>query len=67
MNFALEEEHQMLKDLVARFVRGAVDPRSKRAYWPARQRAASSQLLPQEQDKLDGLSRTGPVGPGRAG
>ncbi|AOY95793.1 acyl-CoA dehydrogenase [Cupriavidus sp. USMAA2-4] len=56
MNFALAEEHQMLKDLVARFVREELIPLEAGAL--ARE-AESGQLtlLQHDQDRLDRLSR----------
>ena len=56
MNFALAEEHQMLKDLVARFVREELIPLEAGAL--ARE-AESGQLtlLQHDRDRLDRLSR----------
>ncbi len=56
MNFVLEEEHQMLKDLVARFVREQLIP-LEAGVLAREAEGGQLTLLPQEQDKLDGLSR----------
>lgn len=56
MNFVLEEEHQMLKDLVARFVREQLIP-LEAGVLAREAEVGQLTLLPQEQDKLDGLSR----------
>lgn len=56
MNFALDEEHQMLKDLVARFVREELIPLEAGVL--AREADGGQlTLLPHEQERLDGLSR----------
>ncbi|MBV8273271.1 MAG: acyl-CoA dehydrogenase family protein [Cupriavidus sp.] len=56
MNFALDEEHQMLKDLVARFVREQLIP-LEAAVLSREAEGGQLSLLPREQEKLDGLSR----------
>ncbi|WP_420994212.1 acyl-CoA dehydrogenase family protein [Cupriavidus sp. 30B13] len=56
MNFALDEEHQMLKDLVARFVREQLIPLEAGALAREAQ-GGQLALLPQDQERLDGLSR----------
>ncbi|WP_454721096.1 MULTISPECIES: acyl-CoA dehydrogenase family protein [Cupriavidus] len=56
MNFALDEEHQMLKDLVARFVREQLIPLEADALAREAQ-GGQLTLLPQDQTRLDALSR----------
>lgn len=56
MNFKLDEEHQMIKDLVARFVRDQLMPLESSAL--AREASTGVfSLLPEEQERLDVLSR----------
>ncbi|WP_455287182.1 acyl-CoA dehydrogenase family protein [Cupriavidus necator] len=56
MNFELDEEHRMLKDLVARFVREQLIPLEPTVL--AREAARGQMtLLPEEHAKLDGMSR----------
>lgn len=56
MHFVLAEEHQMLKDLVARFVREQLIPLEPTVL--AREAEGGQfTLTPQEQDRLDGMSR----------
>ncbi|WP_218508725.1 acyl-CoA dehydrogenase family protein [Variovorax sp. dw_308] len=56
MNFELEEEHQMLKDLVARFVRDELLPLEASAM--ARESTTGQfALLPEEHQRLDALSK----------
>ncbi|WP_066731403.1 acyl-CoA dehydrogenase family protein [Cupriavidus sp. D384] len=56
MHFALDEEHQMLKDLVARFVREQLIPLEPAVL--AREAEGGQLTLAQEdQDRLDGMSR----------
>lgn len=56
MNFELDEEHRMLKDLVARFVRDELLPLEPAVL---RREAEGGQLmlLPREHERLDALSR----------
>jgi len=56
MNFALDEEHQMLKDLVARFVREQLIPLEADALAREAQ-GGQLTLLPHDQARLDALSR----------
>lgn len=56
MHFVLDEEHQMLKDLVARFVREQLIPLEPAAL--AREAEGGQfTLTPQDQDRLDEMSR----------
>ncbi|WP_115665107.1 acyl-CoA dehydrogenase family protein [Cupriavidus taiwanensis] len=56
MNFQLDEEHRMLKDLVARFVREQLIPLEPAVL--AREAGGGQHaLLPEEHARLDGLSR----------
>ncbi len=56
MNFVLEQEHQMLKDLVGRFVREQLIP-LETGVLAREAEGGQLTLLPPEQDKLDTLSR----------
>ncbi len=56
MNFVLEQEHQMLKDLVGRFVREQLIP-LEAGVLAREAEGGRLTLLPPEQDKLDTLSR----------
>lgn len=56
MNFALDEEHQMLKDLVARFVREQLIPLEP-AVLAREAEGGQLTLTAPEQDRLDGMSR----------
>jgi len=56
MNFALDEEHRMLKDLVARFVREQLIPLEADALAREAQ-GGQLTLLPHDQARLDALSR----------
>ena len=56
MNFKLDEEHQMIKDLVARFVREQLIPLEPSVL--AREASTGMlSLLPQERERLDAMSR----------
>ncbi|WP_454764369.1 acyl-CoA dehydrogenase family protein [Cupriavidus campinensis] len=56
MHFVLDEEHQMLKDLVARFVREQLIPLEP-AVLAREAEGGQCTLTRQEQDRLDGMSR----------
>ncbi|MBP0620595.1 acyl-CoA dehydrogenase family protein [Cupriavidus consociatus] len=56
MNFQLDEEHRMLKDLVARFVREQLIPLEP-AVLAREAEGGQHALLPEEHARLDGLSR----------
>ncbi|WER44669.1 acyl-CoA dehydrogenase family protein [Cupriavidus sp. WKF15] len=56
MHFVLDEEHQMLKDLVGRFVREQLIPLEP-AVLAREAEGGQITLTPQEQHRLDGMSR----------
>jgi alkylation response protein AidB-like acyl-CoA dehydrogenase len=56
MNFELDEEHRMLKDLVARFVRDELIPMES-AVLAREANGGQMNLLPEEHHRLDALSK----------